>query len=115
MFALAYGRLSRAYAARRTASTTLLSLALAACAVQAQPAPTTIETLEDLRSALGEAGISVSQVSDEFEPELGVEGQSLLVGGAPLIAYEFDSVEERRLISDTIRAGGYQVNGEPVE
>lgn len=108
-------RLAGPYAVRRAAITILLSLVLTACAAQTRPAPPTIETIADLRSALGAAGVLVSQAPDAFAPDLGLEGRGLLVGGEPVVAYEYDSVVERRLVSDTIRAGGYRVSGKPVD
>jgi hypothetical protein len=44
-----------------------------------------------------------------------VAAQSLFVGTARVQAYEYNSSVERRLVSDTIRAGGYLVSGEPVD
>lgn len=110
--------LLRGYDARRAASTALLSLALTACASEAQPQlpePPRIETLAELQTALTEAGVLVSEAPDIPAPELGVEAHGLLVGSAPVQAYEYGSVVERRLVSDTIRAGGYLVSGEPVD
>lgn len=100
---------------RRVASTALLSVMLAACGSEAQPAGPRIETLADLQSVLEEAGVLVSQAPNPSAPELGIEGQGLLVGSAPVQAYEYGSVVERRRVSDTIRAGGYLVSGEPVD
>ena len=111
----AVSRLAGPYAVRRAALTFLLSLVLTACAAQTRPAPPTIETIADLRSALEAAGVLVSQAPDAFAPDLGLEGRGLLVGGEPVVAYEYDSVVERRLVSDTIRAGGYRVKGKPVD
>jgi hypothetical protein len=102
----------RDYIMRRV---TLLSLLLTACASEAQPPGPEVETLADLQVALAEAGVLVSQVSNPGAPELGVVSQGLIVGNAPVQAYEYGSVVERRLVSDTIRAGGYMVGGEPVE
>ena len=100
---------------RRAASTALLSLALAACASEAQPAGPKIETLAELQAALEEAGVLVSAVPNASAPNLGVNSQGLLVGSAPVQVYEYRSVVERRSVSDTIRAGGYLVRGEPVD
>jgi len=57
----------------------------------------------------------VSQAPNASAPNFGVESQGLLVGSAPVQVYEYSSVVERRRVSDTIRAGGYRVNGEPVD
>ncbi len=100
---------------RQAASTALLPLVLAACAAEALPAGPIIETLADLRTALEEAGVLVSEAPNPSAPELGIEGQGLLVGNVPVQAYEYGSIVERRLVSDTIRAGGFLVSGEPVQ
>ena len=100
---------------RRAASTTLLSLMLAACVSESQPQGPEVETLADLDAALAAAGVPVTQVPNPGAPELRVGGQGLLVGSAPVQAYEYGSIVERRLVSDTIRAGGYMVGGEPVD
>ncbi len=100
---------------RRAASTTLLSLMLAACASEAQPQGPEVETLADLEAELAEAGVPVTQIPNPGAPELGAVAQGLLVGNAPVQAYEYGSIVERRLVSDTIRAGGYMVGGEPVD
>ena len=99
---------------RRAASTTLLLAFLAACASQAQPTGPEVENLADLKAALADAGVQVDEAPNPSAPELGVAGQGLLVGNAPVQAYEYGSVVERRLVSDTIRAGGYMVSGERV-
>lgn len=96
------------------AATILLSLLLAACASEAQPPGPEIETLAELEAALTGAGVPVSQAPNPSAPELGKVGQGLLVGNAPVQIYEYGSVVERRLVSDTIRSGGYLVSGEPV-
>ena len=100
---------------RQAASTALLPLVLAACAAEAQPAGPIIVTLADLRDALEDAGVLVSEAPNPSAPELRTAGQGLLVGNVPVQAYEYGSIVERRLVSDTIRAGGYLVSGEPVE
>ena len=74
-----------------------------------------LRPLEDLEAALAEAGVPVSHAANPSAPELGGLGQGLLVGNVPVQAYEYGSVVERRLVSDTIRAGGYMVSGEPVD
>lgn len=94
---------------------TVLSLLLMACASEAQPPGPKVETLEDLEAALAEAGVLVSQAPNPSAPALGVVSHGLLVGNAPVQAYEYGSVVERRLVSDTIRAGGYLISGEPVD
>ena len=99
----------------RAALTILLSLAIAACASEAQPPGPKVETLADMRAALTEAGVPVVDAPNPSAPKLGEVGQGLLVGNAPVQAYEYGSVVERRLVSDTIRAGGYLVSGEPVD
>lgn len=100
---------------RQAASTALLPLVLAACAAEAQPSGPDIETLADLEAALAEAGVPVTQAPNPGAPEFGTVGQGLLVGNAPVQIYEYGSVVRRRLVSDTIRASGYLVSGEPVE
>ncbi len=94
---------------------TLLSLLLAACAAENQPAGPAIETLADLEGALTDAGVAVTPAANPSAPELGTVGQGLLVGNVPVQVYEYGSIVERRLVSDTIRAGGYLVGGEPVD
>ncbi len=94
---------------------TLLLLFLAACATETRPAGPGIEALADLEAALAEAGVPGTQAPDAGAPEFGTVGQGLLVGNAPVQIYEYGSVVRRRLVSDTIRAGGYLVSGEPVE
>ena len=102
---------------RRAALMALLGL-LAACGSEAQPGlpeSPKIETLAELQAALGAAGAPVSPVPNASAPNLGVESQSLQVGSAPVQVYEYRSVVARRSVSDTIRAGGYLVRGEPVD
>ena len=115
MFVLAFDILLSGCDARRAASTTILTVVLTACAAQAQLAGPDIENAEDLQAALGAAGVVVSQAPNAAAPNLGVESQGLLVGSAPVQVYEYSSVVERRRVSDTIRAGGYRVNGKPVD
>ena len=93
----------------------LLSLLLAACTAETQPAGPEIETLADLEGALTDAGVAVTPAANPSAPELGTVGQGLLVGNAPVQVYEYGSIVERRLVSDTIRAGGYLVGGESVD
>ena len=89
---------------------------LSACAAEAElPEPPDIENLAELRAALAEAGVAISEAPILTTPDLGVEPQGLFIGTAPVQAYEYGSSVERRLISDTIRAGGYLVSGEPVD
>jgi hypothetical protein len=110
--------LLRGYDVRRAASAALLSVMLVACGSEAQPGlpePPKIETLAELHVALGEAGALVLAVPNASAPNLGVQGQGLLVGSAPVQVYEYRSVVERRSVSDTIRAGGYLVSGKPVD
>jgi hypothetical protein len=109
-----FSSLLRGYDVRRAASTALLPLVLTACASEAQPTGPEIETLAEFEAALAEAGVLVSQAPNPSAPELGAVGQGLLVGNVPVQAYEYGSVVKRRLVSDTIRAGGYMVSGEPV-
>ena len=93
-----------------------MALLLTACASQAElPKPPEIETLEELRMALAEAGVAVSEAPALTQPDLGVEPEGLFVGTAAVQAYEYGSSVERRLVSDTIRAGGYLMSGEPVD
>lgn len=93
----------------------LLSLLLAACTTETQPSGPKIENLADLEGALAEAGVAVTPAANPSAPELGTVGQGLLVGNVPVQVYEYRSIVERRLVSDTIRAGGYLVSGEPVD
>ena len=93
----------------------LLSLLLAACAAETQPSGPEIETLADLEGALTDAGVAVTPAANPSAPELGTVGQGLLVGNVPVQVYEYRSIVERRLVSDTIRAGGYLVSGKPVD
>ncbi|MFQ5942528.1 MAG: hypothetical protein ACE5JF_03135 [Anaerolineales bacterium] len=92
-----------------------MSLLLVACVSQAQPEGPTIETLADLETALAEAGVVITSAPNPSAPVLDADAQGLLVGSAPVQVYEYGSVVERRLVSDTIRAGGYMVGGEPVD
>ncbi len=105
----------RASVVQRVVATTVLSLLLAACASEAQPPGPDIETLADLEAALAVAGVPVTQAPNPGAPELGAVAQGLLVGNAPVQAYEYGSIVKRRLVSDTIRAGGYMVSGYPVD
>ncbi len=93
----------------------LLSLLLAACTAEAQPSGPEIETLADLEGALEDAGVAVTRAANPSAPELRTVGQGLLVGNVPVQVYEYGSIVERRLVSDTIRAGGFLVGGEPVD
>ena len=83
----------------------LLSLVLPACTIETQPAGPDIETMADLEGALAEAGVAVTPAPNPSAPELGTVSQGLLVGNVPVQVYEYGSIVERRLVSDTIRAG----------
>jgi len=109
--------IDRSYAPRATIvrQFTLLSLLLAACTTETQPAGPEIETLADFEGALANAGVAVTPAPNPSAPELGTVGQGLLVGNVPVQVYEYRSIVERRLVSDTIRAGGFLVSGEPVD
>lgn len=107
----------RSYMSRATKAwlVALLSLLLAACTAEAQPSGPEIETLADLEGALEDAGVAVTRAANPSAPELRTVGQGLLVGNVPVQVYEYGSIVERRLVSDTIRAGGFLVGGEPVD
>ena len=62
-----------------------------------------------------DAGVAVTRAANPSAPELRTVGQGLLVGNVPVQVYEYGSIVERRLVSDTIRAGGFLVGGEPVD
>lgn len=101
---------SRAYDGRVGASTTLLALSLlvvqTACARTGPPQPPVVTSVTDLTNALAEAGVDAVWAGEAVSPALPIRGGEYLVDRARIQVYEFESLDERRALSEAIDKQG---------
>ncbi len=85
-----------------------LVLAALACIPSSEPTPApppAIEDARDLIDVLRGAGVAVQTTSAPADPAFGGRGQVLQIGGQRVQVYEYESVEEREVVSLGISSG----------
>jgi len=79
------------------------------------PAPAEIETALDLIQALHASGVRPTQLDEPAVLYFGLPGRKLMVGTSEVQVFEFENVQVRATVSQSIDPTGYSVAGQPVD